>query len=87
MMIVRIEKEEDYLNLSQFDDETLKRTMYDYVMANRDVFKDYVTANKFKFKDFIPVYLEVIYNDESLLNLSIPDAADYEDVTLLNFTN
>ncbi len=61
--------------------------MYDYVMANRDVFKDYVTANKFKFKDFIPVYLEVIYNDESLLNLSIPDAADYEDVTLLNFTN
>lgn len=87
MMIVQIEKEEDYVKLSQFDDETLKRTMYDYVMANRGVFKNYVTANKFKFKEFIPVYLEVIYNDESLLNLSIPDAAGYEDVTLLNFIN
>lgn len=87
MMIVRIEKEKDYITLSQFDDETLKRTMYDYVMANRDVFKDYVTDNKYKFKEFIPVYLELIYNNESLLDLSIPDAAGYEDVTLLNYIN
>ncbi len=87
LMIVQIEKEEDYLKVSQFDDETLKRTMYDYVMANRDVFKDYVTANKFKFMEFIPVHLDVIYNNESLLNLSIPDAAVYEEVTLLNFIN
>lgn len=87
MMIVQIENEEDYQKLTQFDDESLKRVIYDYIMANRDVFSDYVTANIFKFKEFIPVYLEVVYNEQELLNISIPDAATYEDVTLLNFIN
>lgn len=87
MMIIRIEKEEDFLKLTQFDDESLKRVMYDYVMENRNVFDDYVTANKYKFKEFIPVYLEVVYNEKELLNISIPDAATYENVTLFNFIN
>ena len=87
MMIIRIENEEDYLKLTQFNDESLKKLMYDYVMENRDVFNDYVTANKYKFKEFIPVYLKVVYNEKELLNISIPDAATYENVTLFNFIN